>query len=235
MTDRRLIARLFDNAEPLVSARYQPINGIEYQPGQVIDADLNHSVRMRLWLSRLAVYERDFSPTPIADAEAAQAGPEVPEADQWMILADGVGVTIGDGENYFIKADWLNEVETVGGTEAAQARAEALRAEGRAYIAAAGGEGAEAVVTGPDGEPILDEDGNPIAAAVLIGEDGEPINPPLGDPSEPGEIAPIEGEGERTVLEAGTDDQGAIAAPAEAAPEAPAPEAKPARKTTRKN
>lgn len=153
MTDRRLIARLFKNDEPLVSARYQTVNGDELAPGDAISEELDRGLRMKLWLSRRAVYETDFRPTPVA--------PDAPVEDatdqDWQVLAHGVEAIPGDAENFFIKAEWLDESETVRGEEAAKARVEALRAE--------------AIAKG--------------AAGALKGDDGEPIDPPAGDPNDP--------------------------------------------------
>jgi hypothetical protein len=154
MTDRRLIARLFKNDEKLVSARYQTVNGDELAPGDEISADLDRGLRMKLWLSRRAVYEADFRPTPVADEQPAAD----PAQDQdWQVLAHGVEAIPGDAENFFIKAEWLDETETVRGEEAAKARVEELRAEAIAKSAAA---------------PVLDDDGNP-------------IDPPQGDANDP--------------------------------------------------
>lgn len=193
MTDRRLIARLFDNEKPLVSARYQTVNGIELAPGDEIAADLDRGMRMKLWLSRRALYADAFRPTPVAEAASEDEATEG-EGD-WMVRAHGVEITApeAEGGNYLIKADWLDEAEAVRGEEAAKARAAELRAEAQAKE----GEGEQDEAPASEGE----QDGSPEGAEGAEGEaegagdsdptaevndaDGNPLNPPAGDPNDP--------------------------------------------------
>lgn len=184
MSDRRLIARLFDNEKPLVSARYQTVNGTELAPGEEIPTDLDRGMRMKLWLSRRAVYADAFRPTPVAEEPEADEG----DGDQtdWLVRAHGVEVTApeAEGGNYLIKADWLDEAETVHGEEAAKARAAELRAEAEAKT----GEGDDAANEGEGGDDSSageGEGGDEDPTAQVKDENGNDLNPPAGDPNDP--------------------------------------------------
>jgi len=81
MSDRRLSPRYFDNARELVSTKFQTVNGASTSPGDTLPADLPHGMRMRLWMSRRAVYADLFTPTPVEE--------EPDQHDGWASLYDG--------------------------------------------------------------------------------------------------------------------------------------------------
>ena len=116
--DRRLSPRYFDNAEPLVSTRNQMVDAHECSPGSVIPADLDHRIRLKLWMSGRAKYQRDYSPSPVAEDDVvAQSGPvELKE--------------VGSNGYYELHAPWLDEPIKVRGKGRAEKALEELRAGG---------------------------------------------------------------------------------------------------------
>lgn len=99
MVNRNLTPRRFDNTKELVSTRYQPVDGVQTKPGQKLPADLNASVRLRLWMSGRAMYADDYKPTPVAAADDAADDAAVIEAAGAQLLDDDgnpVEVPAGD-------------------------------------------------------------------------------------------------------------------------------------------
>lgn len=117
--DRRLSPRYFRNEEDLLSTRNQTINGVDYQPGEVIDAGLDHGVRLKLWMSSRARYRSDYRPNRYA--EDAPLVSETPEARL---------VESGSKGYYEIIAPWLDKPIKVRGKKAAEARYAKIVAEG---------------------------------------------------------------------------------------------------------
>lgn len=126
-SDRRLIARLFDATQPLISPRSQLVGGQHLSAGDDIDPDLDKSKRLKLWLSRRAVYKSDFSPTPIAGPVPTPISDKAEDA--WQHRADGVDVIASDTNLFQIKADWLDEPISVRGVDQAKAKAAELRGQ----------------------------------------------------------------------------------------------------------
>lgn len=140
---------LFDTTKPVVATRQMTLLGHEVTGGQVIsslkdenDVPIDSDVLRRLWLSRWADYESDYTPTP----ELETHGP----GREWMDEAEGVAVTEADGV-FTIRAAWLGEDgETVEGEEAAQDRAAEVRLAGDTYgIGYAHSGGGWYLITGP--------------------------------------------------------------------------------------
>jgi hypothetical protein len=134
MEDRRLTPANFKRDEPLVSRRYQTINGVDHKPGDPIDPDLPFGVRMRMWLTARAVYASAFKPTPVIDpAEEARINSTI----------EPLG-----GGYYRITTPWLPDGERVRGGEAAKARLDELLAAGDPKgVAIEGGEGGWYTIT----------------------------------------------------------------------------------------
>jgi hypothetical protein len=106
--DRRKAPRYFDNNKPLVSCKNQLVNGEQLSPGGLISSDLPHSVRLRIWMSGLACYQKDYKATPVADAD--QSGEHLP---------DVAAIEPQPGGYYLISASWLAEPLRVRGKETA--------------------------------------------------------------------------------------------------------------------
>jgi hypothetical protein len=132
--DRRLSPSNFKRDEPLVSRRYQTIQGRDVAPGDPLHPapegmdELAVGVRMRLWLTARAVYAKDHTPTPVeSEAEA---------------LARSVVIEPLQGGYYMITAPWLPAGEKVRGKAAAEARRDAIIAYGDPKgVTVEGGEG----------------------------------------------------------------------------------------------
>lgn len=132
MSDRRLSPRYFDNARELVSTKFQTVNGASTSPGDTLPADLPHGMRMRLWMSRRAVYADLYAPTPVQE--------EGDQWDDWAALYDGwaafplpeAGWVLvpesGLDENGEPMPDALADAEQADTQEIAVARLTALRA-----------------------------------------------------------------------------------------------------------
>lgn len=126
MARTALIARRFDESKSLVSTRSQKVNGVQLQPGDEISPDLHKSLRVRLWLTRLACYADDYRPTAYADPKPEDVADD---PDAWKIPAHGVEVIEGENGWYGLKIDGVEEIENVHGADAAKARVEEIRAE----------------------------------------------------------------------------------------------------------
>jgi hypothetical protein len=120
--DRNLSPRKFNNEADLVASRTMTVDGSVVNRGDLLPADLGHSMRLRLWMSGRALYKTDFRPTPVA----GDPGTEEVEVQE----DDGIAVVHSGGAWYLVSAPWLDEPEKVQGKDAAEARAEELRSEG---------------------------------------------------------------------------------------------------------
>lgn len=146
MGDRRLSPRYFDNTQTLVSTRYGPVAGVYLKPGQALPDDLDYRTRLSMWMSRRAVYQDNFTPTPHAEGS--------PDAeDAWMNLDRGYAVTELGGGWYAIKSATAaedDEGEKVQGADDAQGRAEDLRqAHENKGVLITAGKGGWHIVTAP--------------------------------------------------------------------------------------
>lgn len=129
MVDRRRSAKHFDNSRDLVSTKGQMVNGEPLSPGDPISAAIEHSTRMKMWMSGRATYADEFRPTPVADD-----APEPPAEPKALHLGRGV---------YEVTAPWLEAPETYEGKGAkkeALARVEQLIADGPPVAEEATGE-----------------------------------------------------------------------------------------------
>lgn len=126
MVDRRRTPRHFDNDKPLVSARWQTIHGQRLCPGDPIADDLGHVVRMRLWMSGIAKYQDDYTPTPVASEAATDQADEAAPI-QYIMTAAGKGF-------YTIELPGLAEPITIKGEAKATAEFERLLAERQAAL-----------------------------------------------------------------------------------------------------
>lgn len=111
MVDRRRSAKHFDNARELVSTKGQMVNGESLTPGDPISAEIQHSTRMKMWMSGRATYADEYRPTPVSEAVEAPPPPE-PKA---LHLGRGV---------YEVTAPWLDAPETFEGKGAKKAASE---------------------------------------------------------------------------------------------------------------
>lgn len=121
-------AHAFDPARTLVAARPQLIMGVNLNPGDELPEELDHGVKLRLWMTRWVDYAEDLRPTPVE--EAAPAAPVEAQDEDWMAEASGVSVEKGAAGWFTITASWLAEPVKERGEEAAKAKASELRAEG---------------------------------------------------------------------------------------------------------
>ena len=187
MGDRRLSPRYFDQTKTLVATRYGPVAGTYLKPGEELPADLDYRTRLSMWMSRRAVYQDAYTPTPHAEGEG--------EPDNaWMNLDRGVFVIGGENGWYEIKPEGATdetEGEKVHGIEAAQERAEDLRqAHENKGVTIEGGAGGWYSVTAPWlAEPIrVQGEGKAAAERDRLALEG----PPEGW-SPTGEAAPQDG------------------------------------------
>ena len=173
--DRRLSPRYFDNDLPLVSTRQQMVDGHECLAGAVVPADLDHRIRLKLWMSGRAKYERDYSPVEIEqDSDGGDLTPSEVEIKE-----------TGSNGYYEVHAPWLEEPIRVRGIKKAEAK--------QAEILAAGPPAKD-----PEPGESEDEGGKP-KDNETGGEGGEPKDPeaPAGDDGESEDGADEGGEPEQ--------------------------------------
>jgi hypothetical protein len=223
--NRRLSPRHFDNTRRLVSTRYGPVHGTYLTPGQDVPDDLSHAVRLRMWMSRRAVYADDYSPTPTA--------PVVPVPDEgWMVAVDGwQAVALQNGWYALVPDDFdvaaaqegehgFDDVTKAHGAEAAQEQLAELRdLHAHNGVALVGGSGGWFSITAPWlAEPVKMKGADKAQAErQRIAAEGPPEGwqPPETEPPVVPPVTPPPGEAERAAMDPDQDGKaGGAAQPA---------------------
>lgn len=215
MADRRLAAKYFDNSQPLIATRNMTVEGNDVHAGKPLPDGLGKGLRMRLWVTRRVVYEKDYKPTPTLDPVSEIAivdagggwyvitapwlpdGEKVQGKDKAEARAQelreagdpkGVNVNGGDGGWFEITADWIADPEKVQGREAADERAEQLRAEGAPEGWTAGDEplSADALAALREGKAGGEGDQTPAGEPIPTAEEAEALARKAAEEAEDG-------------------------------------------------
>lgn len=118
MVDRRISPKNFDASLPLVSTRAQMVDGEAVTRGSLISDQLDVRLRMKMWLSGRAIYEKDYRPVPEAEGGDQQE-------------THGVSLTESGSNGYYtIAVPWIDEPIKVRGKDKAQAEYARIIAEG---------------------------------------------------------------------------------------------------------